>query len=459
VCGNKQNNMESTKQRKSLFFGYVLGCATLYAFLQCASGVPPPAVILDSKAPPPSRSWNHSVVLPRDDPPHAGSCCALDENGTCHVPDVTAVREQAVQTAARLNIHDLRLYWPRPENCTACQDPPGMGFEGMNGYKALRNHVQVDGPDPLPEPDKALISEEWWATRIGHANRHADRPHLSLSPPPHRTAVPPPRILCSVYTHAPRHGNIKDIVDTWGWRCDGFLAASNKTDRSIGAVHLLHAGEETYNNMWQKTRSMVAFLYDYYLDYDYFLLCGDDTFIVLENLRNYLLLLEYETGGRHRQPLYLGLALSLWGVHYNSGGPGYILSRLALQRLVQDGLDYFYTNTVISGEDAVMGRLMTVLHVPVVDTSDAANRQRFFHNSLNQVGSNDYLDLYSSFTFDHGNRTARNTISTQSIGFHMVTSMHRFAAILYNACPRGSVLGDAQESTVPAVDAAATAVP
>jgi hypothetical protein len=479
--------IDSTKQRKALFLGYVLGCASIFALMQfgtfrkealdsvhatsiakpnatsntllntAATNAPGNTMLNTATTNTTGNTtgntnttkrvrWDHTFMR---DHPHAG---ARDENGTWpYIPDVEEIRRTALQRIQNDPDYSANPnhYLPFHSNLSVCQQAPGEGFEGPHGYKALREYVELDGPDPLPE-EHAPVKEEWWASRDGHLKRHRGRPQPF--PPPHRTAVPPPRILCGVYTYEPSHGNIADIVDTWGWRCDGFYAASTKTNRSIGAVELPHQGEEFYGNMWQKTRSMVAFMYDYYLDdYDYFLLCGDDTFIILENLRNYLLLLESETGGRHAQPLYMGMAFSLWGVHYNTGGPGYLLSRSALQRLVEDGLDYFYTDTVISGEDAVMGGLMTVLHVHLVDTTDAANRQRFFHDSLDEVASDSYLHLYPSLTYDHGHRTGRNIISTQSIGFHLIKSMHRFAAIVYNACPIGTVLGDAQGSTVPAL--------
>jgi hypothetical protein len=458
--------MNSSKQRKALCLGYVLGSASIFAFMQFGnvqrevldslrvkSIAKPNATdhnitILNTTTTTTSKRirWNHTFMRAH---PHAG---ARDENGTWpYIPDVEAIRRTVLQRIQNDPAYSTNPnhYLPLDLNLTVCQQEPGQGFEGPHGYKALREYVELDGPDPLPE-EHAPVKEEWFASRDGHWKRYRNRQPQPF-PPPHRIVPPPPRILCGVYTHEPSHGNIADIVDTWGWRCDGFFAGSTKTDRTIGAVHLPHQGDEFYGNMWQKTRSMVAFMYDYYLDdFDYFLLCGDDTFVILENLRNYLLLLESETGGRHAQPLYMGMAFSLWGVHYNTGGPGYVLSRSALERLVEDGLDYFYTDTTISGEDAVMGGLMAVLHVHVVDTTDAANRQRFFHDSLEEVGSDAFLELYGSLMYDHGRRTGRNIISTQSIGFHMIKSMHRFAAILYNACPIGTVLGDAQGSTVPA---------
>jgi hypothetical protein len=329
---------------------------------------------------------------------------------------------------------------------SVCQDAPGTGFEGQNGYKALREYVELDGPDPLPE-EEAPVYEGWTTTRRGHLQRY------KLGPPPiSHTGVAPPRILCGLKTHVGKHDKVAEVADTWGWKCDGFFAASTKTERDIGAVDLLHKGPEEYDNLWQKVRSMVAFMYDYYLDdYDYFLLADDDTFIIMENLHNYLLSLESATGGRDSRPLYIGSPFSGHYSHYNTGGPGYLLNRDALRRLVEDGLPYYFAAD-FGGEDVLMGTIMTILHIHIVDTSDAANRQRFFHDDLESVASDKILELYRFFMYSRGERAGRNVMSTQSIGFHRIYSMKRFSAILYNACPIGTTLGDAQNSTVAPVN-------
>jgi hypothetical protein len=387
--------------------------------------------------------WNHTV---RREHPHAG---AQDENGTWpYVPNVEAIRRSVLSRIPSDNANLHRHYPPLDANSTVCQEEPGQGFEGPHGYKVLREYVELDGPNPLPI-EQASIDEPWRYTREGHLQRHRTGPK-----PPLRDGRTPPRILCGVYTHEGRHDKLADIADTWGWRCDGFYAASTKTDRAIGAVDLPHQGTEEYGNMWQKTRSMMAFMYDYYLeDFDYFLLCGDDTFVILENLRNYLLLLESETDGRDAQPLFIGCAISHGGTHYNIGGPGYLLNKSALIRLVEQGLPYFFTNNTMSSEDGIMGRMMSVLHVHMIDTSDAANRQRFFHDSLEELGSESHIWLEDYLMYDHGKRKGRDFISTQSVSFHKIASMHRFRAILYNSCPVGTVLGDAQESAIDAAPA------
>lgn len=68
------------------------------------------------------------------------------------------------------------------------------------------------------------------------------------------------KIFCMVYTHSNRHDQLRSIAETWGPKCDGFMAASNLTDPSIGAVNLWHEGPEMYGNMWLKVRSMVCSL-------------------------------------------------------------------------------------------------------------------------------------------------------------------------------------------------------
>lgn len=54
-------------------------------------------------------------------------------------------------------------------------------------------------------------------------------------------------------------------------KCDGFMVASNRTDRILGTVDIPHEGPEEYNNIWQKVRSMWSYVYDnYYEKYDWY---------------------------------------------------------------------------------------------------------------------------------------------------------------------------------------------
>jgi hypothetical protein len=95
-----------------------------------------------------------------------------------------------------------------------------------------------------------------------------------------------------VYTYEPNHNtNLQAIVDTWAEQCDGFFAASNATNPYLGAIDfsVYQQGPEDYGNMWQKVRAMWYYAYkNYRNDYDYFFICGDDVYLVPDNLRAFL---------------------------------------------------------------------------------------------------------------------------------------------------------------------------
>lgn len=100
-----------------------------------------------------------------------------------------------------------------------------------------------------------------------------------------------PRVLCGIYTMEKNHeGNVQATRETWGKRCDGFIAFSTVQDDKIPSVNILHEGDEHYDNMWQKSRSIWKYIHAHFIDqFDYFLLGGDDMFYVVENLKSYLM--------------------------------------------------------------------------------------------------------------------------------------------------------------------------
>ena len=152
-----------------------------------------------------------------------------------------------------------------------------------------------------------------------------------------------PRILCAIFTASPYHRKLGAIRNTWGPKCDGILFASNLTDPSLGTVDIPHEGIEEYDNIWQKVRSMWSYVYDNYYDkYDYFHSGGDDVYLIVENMRQYLESEEIQlasNGGdylpdgseEYQTPLYLGRRYALGGNRdniFNSGGPGYTMNKV-----------------------------------------------------------------------------------------------------------------------------------
>jgi glycoprotein-N-acetylgalactosamine 3-beta-galactosyltransferase len=118
---------------------------------------------------------------------------------------------------------------------------------------------------------------------------------------------------------------LRAVAETWGPRCDGFLAASDLTDESIGAVHLLHEGPEHYRNMWLKVYAMWRYVYDHYRDdYDFFHIGGDDHYVIAENLRHTVPRI-LEGAWNDSATLFIGGSLAIRESDLN-GGSGYTLN-------------------------------------------------------------------------------------------------------------------------------------
>ena len=144
--------------------------------------------------------------------------------------------------------------------------------------------------------------------------------------------------MCTVYTYDKNHPKLEAAAESWGWKCDGFLGASTLTNETIGAVDLPHLGPEAYNNMWQKTRSILAYIYDNYLDdYDFFWIGGDDFFLVVENLVNILATYQGEEGSNDEAKL-IGQPVPNPHGAFCVGAPGYVLNRMAVKRFVEEVL-------------------------------------------------------------------------------------------------------------------------
>jgi hypothetical protein len=163
-----------------------------------------------------------SIAWDPDDLTHAGARFANGSLG--YVADVSAVKQRILQQYQQDNNDDTATTVPwnylpvEKDSEDVCHTPPGDGTERPEGYTLLTETVQVNQM--------------------------------------HGTTT---RLLCAIYTTENMKDQIQAVGDTWGWRCDGFFAASNATVPEIGAIDLVHKGDESYQNMWQKTRSILAY--------------------------------------------------------------------------------------------------------------------------------------------------------------------------------------------------------
>lgn len=58
------------------------------------------------------------------------------------------------------------------------------------------------------------------------------------------------------------------------------------TGTAANRFKIKHEGPEEYSNMWQKSRAIWKYInFHYRNDFDWFVLGGDDLFLIVENLR------------------------------------------------------------------------------------------------------------------------------------------------------------------------------
>eukprot|EP01032_Pedospumella_encystans_P012567 gene12567-14533_t len=201
-------------------------------------------------------------------------------------------------------------------------------------YKAgfVPDRVAADGApvkvnnlcSPIEKPDAQLLSHVKLAHSPEDESQNVDSEGKPL------------RIFCGIYTMEANHRtNTRATRDTWAKKCDGFIAFSTLDDPAIPAVNILHEGEEAYDNMWQKSRSIWKYVHTHLKDqYDFFLLGGDDMFYIVENLRAYLGSEEITQRRNEGQGLFVGRIFQPPNqVVFNSGGAGYMLDVKALEVL------------------------------------------------------------------------------------------------------------------------------
>jgi len=265
---------------------------------------------------------------------------------------------------------------------------------------------------------------------------------------------PRAKIFCVVYTVAATHDRIPAILETWGQKCDGFMVASTKTDTDLYTVEIPHQGDEHYQNIWQKVRSIWSYIYDNYADdYDFFHIGGDDLYLIVENLRLYLEseeILKLAGGAGYPQPIFLGRRFQEQGnksLMFNSGGSGYTMNRAALKALVVDqmpkeGVCGPHLRTF--AEDVMVARCFRHMGLVPYDTLDYAQGERYmpftpgahFQYTPPKVISMQ-TDWYPVYT-PHKLVLGLDHCAKHSVAFHYIKGdlMRRIHAILYGHCPK-----------------------
>jgi hypothetical protein len=177
---------------------------------------------------------------------------------------------------------------------------------------AVQQYDSSNSPVPLVDPTILTRTDPGWDRDLGGLcgpRKDGDEELLRHVKVWEGAKMGSPRILCLSYTLSKVHGtNVRNVRQTWGRRCDGYIAMSDLTDPSVPSVDIKHEGPEAYDNMWQKTRAIWTYVHRHHAqDFDYFIIGGDDLYVVVDNLRRYLLsdkVVQASAGGT--KPLFLG---------------------------------------------------------------------------------------------------------------------------------------------------------
>ncbi|KAH9512186.1 Glycoprotein-N-acetylgalactosamine 3-beta-galactosyltransferase 1-B [Bulinus truncatus] len=180
------------------------------------------------------------------------------------------------------------------------------------------------------------------------------------------------RVLVWVMTSPDSHATkAKAVKETWGKRCHILLFFSSKDDPLLPVIGLNVS--EGRDHLSAKTLKAFQYVYKLYFDEaDWFMKVDDDTFVIPDNLKYFL------SDKNPNEPKYYGHHFKAYIENgYNSGGAGYVLSKEALRRFMENSTLFNGLFEERSAEDLEIGKCMEKLGVEVSDSTDSLGRSRF----------------------------------------------------------------------------------
>jgi glycoprotein-N-acetylgalactosamine 3-beta-galactosyltransferase len=294
----------------------------------------------------------------RENPNELGDPPAV---GKDWIPDVTMVRTMMMYGKDR----DGNPF-PPPLSKELCENIGVFGGDSGDTNKQCLLESMIRATGPLRSETVSITPSNHYGVDSGVQKGTID--------------VPAPKLMCLVYTMADAHANrIRAMRDTWAGGCDGFLAFSTKSDPRFPVISLEHEGPESYDNMWQKVRSIWRFVGKNYLEeFDFFFIGGDDLFVMPHNLKTYLASLVYKDGADpETKEYFVGRRFNPGGHDpFNSGGAGYSLSRATLRKFLanMDDNQRCSAKARTSMEDVMIARCLKNLGIHYTDTRDANGR-------------------------------------------------------------------------------------
>ncbi|CAJ0948300.1 unnamed protein product, partial [Mesorhabditis belari] len=243
-------------------------------------------------------------------------------------------------------------------------------------------------------------------------------------------------LFCFVLTSDKHHARVPGVNETWLPRCDhgrfftnSHIIFDQKRQDSIPYSTVFAGIEDRYENLFFKTIYALHYIYSHISkDFDWYFKADDDTYVVVENLRDFLSTVD------PNQPFYAGFRMKPeLEKGYNSGGAGYVLSRETLRRFET----FLYRNQTLCPddefEDLGLGRCLANLGIFPVDSRNEKFQQRF-----NGYHYNDIFGgwITNKWIYDP-QITGMHSIGSDLISLHHVSpnEMRIFDRLLYTVRP------------------------
>lgn len=313
-------------------------------------------------------------------------------NGTATADnDTTTATTTAIATGTKEIEPSLRQKLVMPGNHTNIPPPEErIGPNGEKGYVhdpqwLMKNPKKFHIPPDPPKGGQELCYAPGNSTEgaEGIVDVMKNRNHIETSKESRDV-----KLFCALYTYSGRVHFTDAISETWGRKCDGLLFASDNHSNETGHMLLKSNSRRGfgYKSMIQRVRTMLAYLYDNFLDdYDFFHLSGDDVFIIVENMKEFLASDRVKQWDEvPDQYVFAGFWMQMGGdKFYLGGGSGYTISRKALKAYVEGPLQTCETGKEGSAEDLVlMGICLNNFTSKLIYTADSSGAHRYHQSPV-----------------------------------------------------------------------------
>uniref|UniRef100_A0A0N5BGG8 N-acetylgalactosaminide beta-1,3-galactosyltransferase n=1 Tax=Strongyloides papillosus TaxID=174720 RepID=A0A0N5BGG8_STREA len=222
---------------------------------------------------------------------------------------------------------------------------------------------------------------------------------------------------------------------TWLKRCNGYVFASSKDDPTLPSIRSFPL--DNYEFSYGKVKNALKWVWkNHKNEYDYVLKGDDDTYIVMENLRAFLLNENPDNDSYFGFTVYNPPGNIANG--YIQGGSGYVFSRKTFNTLVEEGLDNerYCTSRNDVLDDMQIGRCLVRMGINPTFLSDDRSRVVFSPERISSVIAKEKktMDYYNEYSLVQPER-GMDFFADFPIAFHRIDSdlMYLLEYLFYHA--------------------------